>query len=183
MVYFTYFYLTKGFWIFLFSAGTWFFLSAIWNTMRKVLIRKNSAKYSGLRRFFIRVTDFSVFWLIPLANLIWFQMKWNNLVVVLLIGILWFAGLFIYRTGQKLTNENIDIYRLEGRFRGLRKTIYKIVAAVPLIGKKKRPFKALSCVSLEIGNGMFGLLGPNGAGKTTLMRVICGILEQSYGKV
>jgi ABC-type multidrug transport system ATPase subunit len=30
---------------------------------------------------------------------------------------------------------------------------------------------------------MFGLLGPNGAGKTTLMRVICGILDQSYGKV
>ena len=30
---------------------------------------------------------------------------------------------------------------------------------------------------------MFGLLGPNGAGKTTIMRIICGILEQSYGKV
>ena len=30
---------------------------------------------------------------------------------------------------------------------------------------------------------MFGLLGPNGAGKTTLMRIICGILDQSYGKV
>ena len=30
---------------------------------------------------------------------------------------------------------------------------------------------------------MFGLLGPNGAGKTTLMRIICGIYEQSYGKV
>ncbi len=28
---------------------------------------------------------------------------------------------------------------------------------------------------------MFGLLGPNGAGKTTLMRIICGVLEQSYG--
>jgi ABC-type multidrug transport system ATPase subunit len=52
-----------------------------------------------------------------------------------------------------------------------------------LIGKRKKPFKALSCVSMNIGNGMFGLLGPNGAGKTTLMRVICGILEQSYGKV
>jgi ABC-type multidrug transport system ATPase subunit len=36
---------------------------------------------------------------------------------------------------------------------------------------------------MTIGNGMFGLLGPNGAGKTTLMRIICGILEQSYGKV
>ncbi len=54
---------------------------------------------------------------------------------------------------------------------------------IPLIGKRKQPFKALDRVSLEIGSGMFGLLGPNGAGKTTLMRVICGILDQSYGKV
>ena len=30
---------------------------------------------------------------------------------------------------------------------------------------------------------MFGLLGPNGAGKSTMMRTICGILEQSYGKI
>ena len=30
---------------------------------------------------------------------------------------------------------------------------------------------------------MFGLLGPNGAGKTTLMRIICGVFEQSYGKI
>ena len=27
------------------------------------------------------------------------------------------------------------------------------------------------------------LLGPNGAGKSTLMRIICGILEQSYGSI
>ena len=30
---------------------------------------------------------------------------------------------------------------------------------------------------------MFGLLGPNGAGKSTLMRIVCGILEQSYGSI
>jgi len=103
--------------------------------------------------------------------------------VVLIIGILWYAGLIIYKTGIMLNRKNIDIYRLEGKFKGIRKTFYKVVGAVPLIGKKKKPFKALSCVSLNIGNGMFGLLGPNGAGKTTLMRIICGILEQSYGKV
>ena len=141
---------------------------------------------NGEKRWLKKISnllDFLIFWIIPLLNLIWFQHKWENLTVVLILGFLWFSGLFIYKTGQKLTRENIDIYRLEGRFKGLRKTVYKIVAAVPLIGKKKKPFKALSCVSLKIGNGMFGLLGPNGAGKTTLMRIICGILEQSYGKV
>jgi multidrug efflux pump subunit AcrB/ABC-type multidrug transport system ATPase subunit len=183
IIYFTYFYLRSGFWIFIFSIITWFILLGIWIPFRKL---SDSLTSGGGRTFlkrFTSVADFIVFWLVPLFNLIYFQVKWDNLATVLILGFLWFTGLFIWKTGQKLSNENIDIYRLEGRFKGIRKTIYKIVAAVPLIGKKKKPFKALNCVSMNIGNGMFGLLGPNGAGKTTLMRIICGILEQSYGKV
>jgi Cation/multidrug efflux pump len=183
LIYFTYFYLKSGFWIFLFSLIAWFTLSGMWNSVRTInLIRAGSSGNRLLKRI-TGIFDFIVFWLVPLFNLIYFQLKWENLPTVLILGVLWFAGLFIYKTGQKLSNENIDIYRLEGRLKGIRKTVYKFVAAVPLIGKKKKPFKALSCVSMEIGNGMFGLLGPNGAGKTTLMRIICGILEQSYGKV
>jgi len=41
--------------------------------------------------------------------------------------------------------------------------------------------KALSDVSLEIGNGMFGLLGPNGAGKSTLMKTIVGLQTADSG--
>ncbi|MBK9391429.1 MAG: efflux RND transporter permease subunit [Bacteroidetes bacterium] len=183
LLYFTYFYLIKGFWIFLFSIGTWFFLSYAWNPVRKLIVNKNIRESKKAADIISSAIDFIVFWLIPLANLVWFQLKWDNIVVVLILGFLWFIALFIYKTGLKLSNENIDIYRLEGRLKNLRKVVYRIVAAVPLIGKKKKPFKALGCVSLSIGNGMFGLLGPNGAGKTTLMRIICGILEQSYGKV
>jgi ABC-type multidrug transport system ATPase subunit len=183
IIYFTYFYLDKGFWIFIFSMGSWFFLSGIWTSFREFF---SNLAATGEKKWLKKLTliiDLVVFWIIPFLNLVWFQIKWENLVVILILGFLWFTGLFIYKTGQKLTRENIDIYRLEGRLKGLRKTIYRIVALVPLIGKKKKPFKALSCVTLNIGNGMFGLLGPNGAGKTTLMRIICGILEQSYGKV
>jgi multidrug efflux pump subunit AcrB/ABC-type multidrug transport system ATPase subunit len=181
--YFTYFYLSKGFWIFLFSVAFWFFLSGIWTSFRELFLNMNREGKKKFLKNSVAIADFAVFWVIPLINLIWFQIKWENIAVVLILGTFWFTGLFIYKTGQKLTRENIDIYRLEGRFRGFRKTIFRIVTAVPLIGKKKKPFKALNCVSLNIGNGMFGLLGPNGAGKTTLMRIICGILEQSYGKV
>jgi len=183
IIYFTYFYLHSGFWIFIFSIGSWFFLSGVWTTFRELF---SNLTLNGKRKWMKKissVTDFIVFWIIPLLNLIWFKTKWENLVIILILGFLWFTCLIIYKTGQKLTRENIDIFRLEGRFKTLRKNFYKLVAAVPLIGKKKKPFKALSCVSLKIGNGMFGLLGPNGAGKTTLMRIICGILEQSYGKV
>jgi len=112
-----------------------------------------------------------------------FQVILDNMSLLLILGFFLVSGLFIYNPSIRLSEENIDIYRLEGKFRRIRKTVYKLVSAVPLIGKRKKAFKALSCISLNIGNGMFGLLGPNGAGKTTLMRIICGILEQSYGKV
>lgn len=46
-------------------------------------------------------------------------------------------------------------------------------------GKKE----ALSHVSLDIPQGMFGLLGPNGAGKTTLMKVLTTLLDKSGGEV
>ena len=66
---------------------------------------------------------------------------------------------------------------------GGRRLFYRLVAWLPLIGRRRRPFPALKQASLEIESGMFGLIGPNGAGKTTLMRVLCGILEPTRGKV
>ena len=95
--------------------------------------------------------------------------------------LIWFTLLIIFSAAQKLTREKIDINKIGGRFNALRKLFYRFVAMTPLIGKRKQPFTALQGVSLEIKNGMFGLLGPNGAGKTTLMRIICGVLDQSYG--
>ncbi len=43
--------------------------------------------------------------------------------------------------------------------------------------------KALSSISLEIENGMFGLLGPNGAGKSSLMRTIVGLQQPDSGTI
>ncbi|MCB0728824.1 MAG: ABC transporter ATP-binding protein [Ignavibacteriae bacterium] len=43
--------------------------------------------------------------------------------------------------------------------------------------------KALSNISMEIENGMFGLLGPNGAGKSTLMKTIVGLQLPDNGSI
>lgn len=183
LIYFTYFFTNKGFWIFFFSVASWFALMSVWSPFRKLFCNQATARGSRFLPRLIRTMDFLVFWLVPLLNLVMFQLSWDNLATVIILGFIWYSAQLIFRTGKKLTKENIDIYRLEGRFKNIRKGFYKFVAAIPVIGKKKKPFKALNSVSLDIGKGMFGLLGPNGAGKTTLMRIICGILEQSYGKI
>jgi ABC-2 type transport system ATP-binding protein len=44
--------------------------------------------------------------------------------------------------------------------------------------------EALRGVALEIGEGeLFGLLGPNGAGKSTLVKIACGLVRPSGGRV
>lgn len=42
---------------------------------------------------------------------------------------------------------------------------------------------ALDGVTLDLPQGMIGLLGSNGAGKTTLMRMLCGIIQPTRGRV
>ena len=100
----------------------------------------------------------------------------NNLIIV--TAVVWALCGVIYSTSRKLYDQNINVERAKGR---LRRIWYRMVKTIPIIGKQRKPFKALRGVSFEIRTGMFGLLGPNGAGKSTLMRIICGILEQSYG--
>jgi len=180
LIYFCYFYLESNFWIFIFSVVTWLFILIIWNPVEKVLSEKSKG---GFSRFLYRSARRTIFWIIPLFNLIIFQVKWDSIAAVIVMGIIWYLGIMIFTSSRYLMRENVDIYRLKGRFKNLRKFYFKLVMATPLIGSIRKPFKALNSVSMEIGNGMFGLLGPNGAGKTTLMRIVCGILEQSYGKI
>lgn len=50
--------------------------------------------------------------------------------------------------------------------------------------KKFGKFVAVDRVSFSVSKGeVFGFLGPNGAGKSTTIRMICGILKPSSGKV
>jgi ABC-2 type transport system ATP-binding protein len=64
---------------------------------------------------------------------------------------------------------------------GLRGNI--AVGATGLV-KQFGSFAAVKNVSLQIQNGeVYGLLGANGAGKTTTIRMLCGLLEPTSGRV
>ena len=176
-VYFTYFFIQNRLWIFLFSFAIYASALYLWRKIRSYLYYRyeNSKGVKAVNRV--------IFWGLPPVILFELFKRLDNNGLVVMIGLLWFAGIAIYVTSQYLYEHNVNIERVTGRFAGLRRSYFRMVKSVPLIGKQRKPFKALRGVSFEIQTGMFGLLGPNGAGKSTLMRVICGIFEQSYGSI
>lgn len=176
-IYFTYFYLERKLWVFLLSFVLYVATLSLWHKVRSYLFYRfpDSRVVKLLNRF--------IFWCIPLLTLVGMYDKLQNLPLVLVIAALWGVGIAIYVSSQYLYSKNINIERITGRFAGLRKAYFRMVTRIPVLGKRRRPFKALRGVSFEIKTGMFGLLGPNGAGKSTLMRIVTGILDQSYGSI
>lgn len=176
-IYLAWFHIEKKIWIFLLSMAIYAMVLVLWRKLRKYLFYR----FEGSRT--IKIVNRIIFWSIP--PIVWFMMlgRLDNVGISIFIGLLWAAGIAIYVTSRRLYEQNINIERVTGRFAGLRRSYYRMVKSIPIIGKQKKPFKALRGVSFTIHKGMFGLLGPNGAGKSTMMRIICGILEQSYGSI
>ena len=179
MFYFTYFYQTLVFWAIVFSVCTWLLFTNLANIGLAYFQHRNQ-RWLTLS---FRGIGLLLYYISPLFTLIWASVKFSNSGIAILMGLFWYAAIAARYLSERLHKHNINIDLVEGRFRNLKKTIYRIATQIPIIGYKKKPFKALNAVSMEIHTGMFGLLGPNGAGKTTLMRIICGIFEQSYGKI
>ncbi len=180
LIYFVYFFLDAGFWIFLLSIPVYFMLIGLY---RPVKLYLQHIKPTGLVNKLNQFINWLILWGFPAFSIILFQMRWKNVALDILIGLIWYLALIIFTTSGRLAREKVNVNRITGRFGRIRRGWYRMVQSIPVIGRTKKPFKALRGVSMEIGQGMFGLLGPNGAGKTTLMRVVCGIFEQSYGKI
>ncbi|MFV0290056.1 MAG: efflux RND transporter permease subunit [Mangrovibacterium sp.] len=183
LLYFSFEYLDPGFWAYLMAFLTWLFVREfirpfilLWQF--KYVQTKNE-KY----QLSISILSKIVYWFLPIIELIFIFRAGGGIGALIGFSLLWYVGLLIAYTSDKLDKQQININRITGRFGALRRATYRIVQSIPIIGKKKKPFRALNGVSLEIKTGMFGLLGPNGAGKSTMMRIICGIFEQSYGKI
>lgn len=175
--YFTYIYINNKLWGFILSFVMYAATLYLWRKVRSYLFYRfeGSKTVKYLNRFF--------FWSLPPLILFGLNKMLDNLPMVLIIGLLWGLGIAIYISSNYLYSKNINIERITGKIAGIRRGYFRFVMNIPFIGKRRRPFKALRSVSFEIKTGMFGLLGPNGAGKSTLMRIITGILEQSYGSI
>ncbi len=183
IVYFIYFHLESGLWYFILPIFLYILTAYFFVPVEKYARNLKSEKKFKLLSLLILFVSRLFFWAFPALALFLFFKKYELLGLVIPMGALWYFLVLIKVTSDNLYRKKVDVNRLKGKFKGLRKGFYKFVLVIPVIGKKKVPFKALKGVSVDIKNGMFGLLGPNGAGKSTLMRIICGILEQSYGQI
>ena len=183
IVYFIYFHLQSGLWYFILPIFLYLIIIFILTPIEKYVINLKKENKKKLIRRLILYTTKVIFWVFPALALYLFYNKFELLGLIIPMGVIWYLLILIKVTSDNLYKKKVDVNRIKGKFKGIRKGFYRFVLVIPIIGKKKVPFKALKGVSVDINNGMFGLLGPNGAGKSTLMKIVCGILEQSYGQI
>ncbi len=182
LIYFTYFYLSNGFWIFVFSHAVFAFALFLWSVPARVMANRAPSASAFTARL-TRWGTSALVWGLPALNLAIYFRKGFRPAVLVFIGLVWYGALVIRAASERYHSERMNLARLTGRFPRIRRVFYQAIISIPFLGRRKRPFQALDGVSLEIGSGMFGLLGPNGAGKTTIMRIICGVLNQSMGSM
>ena len=168
LVYFSWFYLISGFWQLVSAVAVYYYL---------IIIILQFARLPGLRRLHLLVEV--IRYAGPLVVLIFYHRRYENLAVTLLAAALWYLVIAIGKVSVMVRKEGFELKNVRSTWRWFA----WFVKIIPGIGQQREQFKALKGVSLQIGTGMFGLLGPNGAGKSTMIRIICGILEQSYGKI
>jgi len=177
IIYFVYFYLEDRLWSFILSFVIYALTLHLWRTIRTYLFYRFGSR--KIIKYFNRI----IFWTLPVIILYGMNKKLDNTAMTSITGILWGAGIAVYVISQYIYDVDLNIERVKGRFAGFRRSVFRFVKNVPVIGKRRRPFKALRGASFTIKTGMFGLLGPNGAGKSTFMRIVTGILDQSYGSI
>jgi len=168
LVYFAWFYLVSGFWQLVSSAVAYYYLVAIMGDFSRIIERR-----------WFRIIHTVIRFVTPLVVITEFQLRWDNTAMSMVAGIMWYLVIAVGLVSVRVKKDNFELKKI----RSLYRWFYWFVSVLPALGKGPERFKALKGVSLEIGTGMFGLLGPNGAGKSTMIRIICGILEQSYGKI
>jgi ABC-type multidrug transport system ATPase subunit/preprotein translocase subunit SecF len=174
-------YFHNRFWLFVLTASTYFLgkniLVSLWMLIKKKPLSENT---SGIRRRLLLSSDIaSVLLMFVYLHFMWkthigWTITWCSLWLFL-----WYAK----SVTQRVYSKQINLDKLRGPLKRLRRLFYHLLLKIPIIGRKRFEVRALHNVNLTITNGMFGLLGPNGAGKSTLMRLLANLFYQSRGVI
>ena len=179
LIVFLHTYLADPIWVYLLALTTWGFVAHLVRDIALLSMHREAGDPLRLPRRFRLIARYAL-----LALLLYYvQRRLGEPSVTIATGVVFMVMRLIRYLALRVGDGKVDLETMSGRTAWLRKRIYAGAAAVPILGVPKPEFPALTAVNLEIGRGMFGLLGPNGAGKTTMMRIICQVLEPTYGSV
>jgi len=167
-------YLEDALWLFVLSMLTWAYLRHLGSCVIGLAVGRPETAMRLERLWRL---------LLPVGFVLTVHLRVRTLSVTIASAVLLLVITGVRKLADRVRDGRVDPEEIKGRLRWVKKSVYKGASAVPIIGVRSTPFQALSGVSLSIEKGMFGLLGPNGAGKTTLMRILCQVLEPSYGSV
>ncbi|MFC1724394.1 efflux RND transporter permease subunit [candidate division KSB1 bacterium] len=167
-------YFSKPVWLFILTICTYFYLKFLFSKLREIF-KLDFA-------FFIRFRKLRkiLYFLLVVLIFMYLKARWGSGMVLPVLGIIsWFMIRHF-----RFVSKNIETFRttLAKKKRFVR-VFYTLIFKIPFFRPVKPEVTALKHVNLKIEKGMFGLLGPNGAGKTTLMRLVCNIIDESYGSI
>lgn len=77
-----------------------------------------------------------IFWSLPPLILFALFRRLDNPNLVGTVGVLWAFCIAVYVTSGYLYEKEINIERVKGRFAGLRRSWFRLVKGIPLIGKR-----------------------------------------------
>jgi multidrug efflux pump subunit AcrB/ABC-type multidrug transport system ATPase subunit len=184
LTWFSMFYLESGFWQLVFWVVFYFFISNYANYLHKRWLKPAFGEHKWFNRFKYRIIIRKT-WRVgyPFVLLLIMLQTWKSTGGAITIFVLWILVMIVVVISKRTRMGLLDPSDIKGWFKGLRRLLVRGIMLFPFAKPVKKPFKAVKGVSLQLSSGMIGLLGPNGAGKTTIMRTLCGILDQSYGKI
>lgn len=70
----------------------------------------------------------------PMVILIWASKKFENSGGAIFLGMFWYLGIAARYLSNKINKENINIDLIDGRFRMLKKTIFRLASKARLSG-------------------------------------------------
>ena len=146
MYYFTFSYQVLFLWAIIFAFITWTMTLSIMNIFREFC---ENRKQNVIAKT-LRIIAIVIYYAGPMVILIWSSKKFENSGGAIFLGMFWYLGIAARYLSNKINKENINIDLIDGRFRMLRKTIFRLASKAPFIGVKKKPFKALNSVSMDI---------------------------------
>ena len=152
LIYFTFNYLRNGLYALFFAVLIYFMALAMWQPVAEYLNFRAEKENKKWRSKLASLGNQLLFWGFPFLTLVFFYFKWEKIVSVAVIGVLWHFALAVKTTADRLYIENVN-RKVKGSICKNPPGLLQDCRTDAGNRTEKDPFKALKGVSLEINTG------------------------------